>query len=129
MNGLNGADNVRLVDEQIYRFGDNVGDVGRSGDGFGRIGAQKNSANDSLFIGTLKGEKIHLKGVRVEETIYTKRLPEETAKLRKEFNRSIKKNFLKEFANDPLRVKHLRNAGVGEDDIARMKDGLNPKGW
>ncbi|WP_208586111.1 EndoU domain-containing protein [Gracilibacillus suaedae] len=37
MNGLNGVGNVRLVDEQIYRFGDNVGDVGRSGDGFGSI--------------------------------------------------------------------------------------------
>ncbi|WP_337747951.1 RNase A-like domain-containing protein, partial [Gracilibacillus saliphilus] len=37
---MNGAGNVRLVDEQIYRFGDNVGDVGRSGDGFGRIGSK-----------------------------------------------------------------------------------------
>lgn len=81
------------------------------------------------FIGTLKGEKIHLKGVKVEEIIYTKRLPEETAKLRREFNSSVKKKFLKEFANDPARVEHLRKAGLGESDISRMKDGLNPKGW
>lgn len=84
---------------------------------------------DDYFIGTLKGEKIHLKGVKVEEIIYTKRLPEETAKLRREFNSSVRKNFLKKFANDPVRVEHLRDAGLGEGDIARMKDGLNPKGW
>ena len=84
---------------------------------------------DNYFIGTLKGEKIHLKGVKVEEIIYTKRLPEETAKFRKEFNSSVRKNFLKEFANDPVRVEYLKKAGLGEDDISRMKDGLNPKGW
>ncbi|MGM0852570.1 MAG: T7SS effector LXG polymorphic toxin [Bacillota bacterium] len=88
-----------------------------------------NEEKDNYFIGTLKGEKIHLKGVKVEEIIYTKRLPEETAKLRKEFNSSIRKTFLKEFANNLVRVKFLREAGLGEDDIARMKDGLNPKGW
>ena len=88
-----------------------------------------NGENDNYFIGTLKGEKVHLKGVKVEEIIYTKRLPEETAELRKEFNSSIRKKFLKEFANDPVRVKYLRKASLGEDDIARMKDGLNPKGW
>ncbi|MFJ7748143.1 T7SS effector LXG polymorphic toxin [Peribacillus sp. NPDC097295] len=84
---------------------------------------------DDYFIGTLKGEKIHLKGVKVEKIIYTKRLPEETAKLRKEFNSSVRKNFLKEFANDPVRVEYLSKAGLGEGDIDRMKDGLNPKGW
>ncbi|MFL0474635.1 T7SS effector LXG polymorphic toxin [Priestia sp. 179-F W1.4 NHS] len=88
-----------------------------------------NGEKDDYFIGTLKGEKIHLNGVKVEEIIYTKRLPEETAKLRKKFNSSIRKNFLKEFANDSVRVKYLREAGLGEGDIARMKDGLNPKGW
>ncbi len=29
-----------LVDEQIYQFGDEVGNVGRSGDGFGSIGTK-----------------------------------------------------------------------------------------
>ncbi|MGE7602601.1 T7SS effector LXG polymorphic toxin [Peribacillus sp. NPDC097675] len=84
---------------------------------------------DDYFIGTLKGEKIHLKGVKIEKIIYTKRLPEETAKLRKEFNSSVRKNFLKEFVNDPVRVEYLIKAGLDEGDIDRMKDGLNPKGW
>ncbi|WP_083675390.1 T7SS effector LXG polymorphic toxin [Paenibacillus sp. FSL R5-0490] len=84
---------------------------------------------DDYFIGTLKGEKVHLKGVKVEEIIYTKRLPEETAQLRRTFNNSVKKSFLKTFANDPIRIQTLRNAGLDNNDIARMKDGLNPKGW
>ncbi|MFP7735856.1 HNH endonuclease [Priestia aryabhattai] len=88
-----------------------------------------NGEKDDYFIGTLKGEKIHLNGVKVEEIIYTKRLPEETAKLRKKFNSFIRKNFLKEFANDSVRVKYHREASLGEDDIAKMKDGFNPKGW
>ncbi|WP_193559382.1 HNH endonuclease signature motif containing protein [Metabacillus litoralis] len=93
------------------------------------VGTKGNGEIDNYFIGTLKGEKVHLPGVKVEEIIYTKRLPEETAKLRKEFNSSIRKNFLKEFANNSVRAKYLSEAGLGVDDIARMKDGLNPKGW
>ncbi len=95
----------------------------KRGDGSGK------SKQSDYFIGSLKGEKIHLKDVKVEEIIYTKRLPEETAKLRKQFNSSIRKNFLKEFAKDPVRIKYLKDAGLDEGDIARMKDGLNPKGW
>ena len=58
------------------------------------VSGKGNGENDNYFIGTLKGEKVHLKGVKVEEIIYTKRLPEETAELRKEFNSSIRKKFL-----------------------------------
>ncbi|MFD1337028.1 HNH endonuclease signature motif containing protein [Oceanobacillus iheyensis] len=105
-------------------------DTPRSEGSSGSSNESKNSdRNGDYFVGSLKGEKIHLKGVNVEEIIYTKRLPEETAKLRKEFNSSIRKNFLKEFANDPRRIEYLKGAGLGENDIARMKDGLNPKGW
>ncbi|MGG4491313.1 HNH endonuclease signature motif containing protein [Metabacillus idriensis] len=87
------------------------------------------SENDHYFIGNLKGEKVHLKDVKLKEIIYTKRLPEETALLRNQFNSSVRKNFLKGFANDPVRVEYLIEAGLSENDIARMKDGLNPKGW
>ncbi|WP_353856221.1 HNH endonuclease signature motif containing protein [Bacillus sp. Bos-x628] len=95
----------------------------------GKMGVKGNYEKDKYFIGTLKGEKIKLRGVEVKEIIYTKRLPEETAKLRKEFNSSIRNNFLKEFANDSKKVKYLIKADLGEQDIVRMKDGLNPRGW
>ncbi|MBM7645661.1 hypothetical protein JOD45_001879 [Scopulibacillus daqui] len=86
-------------------------------------------AKDDYFIGKLKGEKIHFKGIKTEEIVYTKRHPEEVVQLRKKFNSSIKKNFLKEFANDPKRIDTLKKAGLDENDIARMKKGLNPEGW
>ncbi|MED1461594.1 T7SS effector LXG polymorphic toxin [Bacillus safensis] len=95
----------------------------------GKMGVKGNYEKEKDFIGTLKGEKIKLEGVKVKEIVYTKRFPEETAKLRKEFNNSIKKNFLKGFANDSKRINYLIEAGLSEQDIARMKDGLNPRGW
>lgn len=94
-----------------------------------KIKSASGAKQDDSFIGTLKGEKIHLKDVKVEEITYTKRLPEETAMLRRKFNSSIRKNYLKEFSTDPVRVEYLKKAGLNENDIARMKNGLNPKGW
>ncbi|MED0870496.1 T7SS effector LXG polymorphic toxin [Bacillus spizizenii] len=87
------------------------------------------SAGSDDFVGTLKGEQVLLKGVKVKEISYTKRSPEETAKLRRKFNSSIKKQFLKGLSNDPNKVKKLKKAGLTNKDIARMKDGLNPKGY
>ncbi|MPQ25759.1 HNH endonuclease [Bacillus paralicheniformis] len=80
-------------------------------------------------MGSLKGEQIHLKNVKVKEISYTKRDPAETKKLRSTFNGSVKKKFLKSLVNDPQKLKQLKNAGLSDSDIARMKDGLNPKGW
>ncbi|RJS53119.1 hypothetical protein CJ480_15495 [Bacillus subtilis] len=87
------------------------------------------SAGSDDFVGTLKGEQVLLKGVKVKEISYTKRSPEETTKLRRKFNSSIKKQFLKGLSNDPNKVKKLKKAGLTDKDIARMKDGLNPKGY
>ncbi|WMW46622.1 T7SS effector LXG polymorphic toxin [Bacillus paralicheniformis] len=81
------------------------------------------------FVGSLKGEQIHLKNVKVKEITYTKRDPAETKKLRSTFNGSVKKKFLKSLVNDPQKLKQLKNAGLSDSDIARMQDGLNPKGW
>ncbi|WP_307894441.1 T7SS effector LXG polymorphic toxin [Bacillus swezeyi] len=81
------------------------------------------------FVGLLKGEKVHLKNVKLKEISYTKRDPAETKKLRNTFNSSVKKQFLKGLVNDPQKLKQLKNAGLSDSDIARMKDGLNPKGW
>lgn len=57
-----------------------------------KVDGKGNGVKDNYFIETLKGEHVHLKGVKVEEISYTKRLPEETVKLRKEFNSSLGKN-------------------------------------
>ncbi|MDM5333677.1 LXG domain-containing protein [Ureibacillus composti] len=122
---LSDAANVADTVQDVAKVGKKVG----NGKDTESVQDQTNVVKDNYFIGMLKGEKVHLKGVKVEEITYTKRLPEETAKLRKEFNSSVRKNFLKEFATDPVRVNYLKKAGISEADISRMKDGLNPKGW
>lgn len=91
------------------------------------VGATERVSDD--FVGTLKGEKVHLEGVKVKEIIYSKRFPDETAKLRKEFDSSVRKEYLRQLANAPQKVEQLRIAGLAETDIARMRDGYNPKGW
>ncbi|MHA6529824.1 HNH endonuclease signature motif containing protein [Paenibacillus sp. BAC0078] len=81
------------------------------------------------FVGTLKGEQVTLSGVKTKEIVYTKRLPEDTAQLRREFDSTVRKKFLKEFANDSVKIEKLGKAGLSESDIARMRDGFVPKGW
>ncbi|WP_255259598.1 hypothetical protein [Lentibacillus sp. CBA3610] len=72
------------------------------------------STEKNYFEGTLKGNKIDLTGVKIEEILYTKRSPVETARLRKKFNHSVRKRYLKEFANDQSRVQYLRKAGLND---------------
>lgn len=86
----------------------------------------RNASND--FVGTLKGEKVVLKDVKTQTIVYNKRATEETAKLRKDFN-SVRKQYLKDLANDSGKVQQLRKAGLSEADIALMKNGNVPKGW
>ncbi|GLZ63372.1 hypothetical protein Bamy02_04250 [Bacillus amyloliquefaciens] len=84
--------------------------------------------NQLAYAGILQDiENTH--NVKVKEISYTKRSPEETAILRRKFNSSIKKQFLKGLSNDPNKVKKLKKAGLTDKDIARMKDGLNLKGY
>lgn len=78
------------------------------------------------FIGTLKGKSVELPGVKTELINYTKRNPTETAELRKLFNNTERKKFLQGLSKD---VERLKNAGLSDTDIARMKDGIAPKGW
>lgn len=82
------------------------------------------------FVGSLKGNKVILKGVKGKNIKYKKRDPKETEKLRNEFDGTDKEKFLKEISNDPEKVEQLRKAGLSETEIAKMRDGLNPsKEW
>ncbi|WP_206671195.1 HNH endonuclease signature motif containing protein [Clostridium estertheticum] len=87
-----------------------------------------NEAGDD-FIGKLKGEKVALKGIKTKEINYIKRTPDETLKLRKVFDSTERKRFLKDLVNDPKKIEKLRKAAILDADIARMQDGLNAKGW
>ncbi len=81
----------------------------------------------SDFEGMLRKEKVKLPGVKTRRINYTKRIPEETEKLRKEFNSTEKKKFLKDLSKDR---EKLKKAGLSDEDILDMKEeGLVPDGW
>ncbi|MDC2863492.1 WXG100 family type VII secretion target [Bacillus sp. BP-3] len=89
----------------------------------------KSSSDGDTFVGKLYGEDVHLKDVKVEDITYSKRAREEAEQLRKEFDRSVRKDFLNSLINDPIKLVELKKAGLTDADIERMKEGNNPKGW
>ncbi|MFB5763712.1 HNH endonuclease [Paenibacillus medicaginis] len=81
------------------------------------------------FVGKLKGEDVTLPNVKTESVTFNKRNPEDTAQLRKDFNK-VRKEMMKSKANDPKKLKELKQAGISDNDIEDMKeDGLVPDGW
>jgi hypothetical protein len=74
----------------------------------------------------LKGKGVPLAGMRFRTIQYTKRAPAEREALRKEFYPGVRKQFLKDLANDPEKAAALRRAGITEQEIADMKNGIAP---
>ncbi|PEJ05326.1 T7SS effector LXG polymorphic toxin [Bacillus wiedmannii] len=89
----------------------------------------KRTTDGDIFVGKLYGEDVILKDVKVDEITYSKRTREETEQLRKEFDRSVRKDFLKSLVNDPAKFAELKNAGISDGDIELMKRGKPPIGW
>ncbi|MGG0219364.1 T7SS effector LXG polymorphic toxin [Bacillus mycoides] len=89
----------------------------------------KRTTDGDIFVGKLYGEDVILKDVKVDEITYSKRTREETDQLRKEFDRSVRKDFLKSLVNDPVKLAELKNAGILDGDIELMKRGKPPIGW
>ncbi|MDY7224508.1 T7SS effector LXG polymorphic toxin [Halalkalibacterium halodurans] len=115
--------------KNIVKGSDDLADATRIADSQATGGTINNlDKGTGNFEGTLRGEKVILKDVRIQEIVYNKRTPEETTLLRREFN-SIRKNYLKDLANDPKIVVQLRGAGLSKADIALMKNGRVPIGW
>ena len=81
------------------------------------------------FESTLNGKVVTLRNVSVRKIRYVKRAREELQRLRSEFNRGVRKEFLIDLANDPRKVTELQKAGLSDIDIARMRAGKVPDGW
>lgn len=81
---------------------------------------------ETKFIGELRGEKVILYDVKVENISYVKRSSEELISLRNEFNTVIRKAFLKELGKNP---KALKSAGLSDLDILKIQNGRVPNGW
>ena len=76
--------------------------------------------------GALKGNKIVLPGFHFTTINYTKRTSEETNKLRRAFDSSIRKNFLKRLGTTPELKGKLLSSGLNDDEILDLSDGIQP---
>lgn len=116
---------------------DRVGDAAKGADAAGDAakatkqvdGVPPTTPTGRTFEGTLRGEKVAMPDVPVEQMKYTKRTDEARETLRKDFNSTERKEFVKSLAADDAGVKKLKDAGFTEKDIAKIKDGKIPQGW
>ena len=81
-----------------------------------------------IYVGELRGEKIILKEVSTQEIRYLKKTPTELILLRKEFDTTVRKDFLidlvKKQGDD-----FFKNSGFSDTDILKLKNGRLPDGW
>ena len=78
------------------------------------------------FSWTLRGENVEIPNISLKEIEYAKRAREEYQKLRREFDLTVRKEFLKDISKD---IDKLRELGFSESDIQNLADGLVPKGY
>lgn len=80
------------------------------------------------FVGKLYNKEFKIKGLKVKNIEYIKRSDKEREKLRREFDSTEREKFVKKLANE--QAENLRKAGITDDEIALMNDGLLPsKDW
>ncbi|EFR96331.1 Bacillus transposase protein [Listeria ivanovii subsp. londoniensis] len=78
-------------------------------------------------VGKLKGKSVKLDGVMEKTIIYTKRSSSEAKILRKKFDSSVRKTYLKNIVMDESAIKEFKAAGLSEKQIQDMKKGIQPK--
>lgn len=81
---------------------------------------------DVIYHGILKGGTIEMPGVKTEPLIYTKRSSQELSLLRKQFNSSSRKNFLKNLSDSAKKVSTLKKYGFSDLEIAEIQNGKLP---
>ena len=87
------------------------------------------ATNSDTFTGTLRGARVELPGVSVQQVSYTKRARAELDRLRAAFNSTERASFVRSLANDPQKVAKLREAGLSDAQIQMLRDGRIPQGW
>ena len=81
------------------------------------------------FVGKLKGKVIELPGVTIQKITYSKRSKADLKKLRNAFNNKHRKEFVQNLVTERGKRKRLKDAGLTDKDIVRMKAGYVPPGW
>ena len=103
------------VGEVIQYFKDKARDV-----------YSKLSSSRGGFSWTLRGENDEIPIISLKEIEYAKRAREEYQKLRREFDLTVRKEFLKDISKDNDKLREL---GISESDIQKLADGLVTKGY
>lgn len=76
------------------------------------------------YLGKLRGESRLVNGITITDINYTKRNPAEAALLRKEFDSTVTKEFVKEIAATPDAANIF-----SPSQLLRMNSGKSPDGW
>ncbi|PSU34144.1 RHS repeat-associated core domain-containing protein [Photobacterium lutimaris] len=91
--------------------------------------AKNNKTAITEFSSKLKGKLITLSDVEVLDINYTRRSRESLDEIRKKFNSSDRKNFLKSIGRDPDKIKLMMEAGLNANQIEKIAQGGVPKGY
>ncbi|WP_428261666.1 eCIS core domain-containing protein [Haliangium sp.] len=142
MDFLKGLGAVRKLQSQVHKITNKLPDLEKlrrrlrskrpdapkHGDDLTKSGKATPDANEAPdFVGTLRGEKVTLPGVKTRTVRYVKRAKAEARALRSKFDSTERKKFLKSLAEDPAKVQQLKRAGLTDADIASMAKGEVPR--
>ena len=127
VDGLNGLSR----DYEKHQQAIDSGDFETAGSVFGEHLSSVILPNKKLkpFTGTYKGNPIELKDIELVDINYKKRDRDEYLSLRKEFNNTIRSDFLKDLAKDKQAISILRQQNVTEPDIIKLMNGKVPQGY
>ncbi|MDT8759075.1 hypothetical protein MZO42_10230 [Sphingomonas psychrotolerans] len=93
------------------------------------FGAGVREADEGIYRGTVRGQSVELRGVDAVPVNYVKRDRTEYAALRRDFDSTVRGDFLRDLAGDPAKVDALRRAGLDQTAIDRIASGRVPQGW
>ena len=93
------------------------------------FGAGTRQADEGVYQGTVRGQSVELRGVDAVPVNYVKRDRVEYAALRRDFDSTVRGDFLRDLAGDPAKVDALRRAGLDQTAIDRIASGRVPQGW
>jgi hypothetical protein len=83
----------------------------------------------SSFTGKLKGRDVRLTNVVIRRIKYTKRDPADTEILRRAFDGSKRKDFVKHISGGAENIATLKRAGLSDAQIQKLQSGKVPKGF
>jgi hypothetical protein len=102
-----------------------TGDAGKATTVTGKAGTAGAAAKPVQL--TLRGVDHTIPDWHMQEINYTKRTNAAREALRADFNKTVRKDFVKDLAEN--HAGELRRAGISEDDIAIMANGRVPDGY